>query len=336
MTKKKMITQDERKEAWRHLRNIGDGKVGRDIFHMIKSRYRILYIQTPEEVRVVDYFRNLSIADSYDLFVWDCSRGLREGLSLEKVVVDDSEVHESPIAILSHIIDHANSDYEKTHSKASVNDGHIYLLLDFHPFLEGTPQIERKLKEFAQMMSVCVIVIVAPVFQCPPSLEKEFTLIEFPYPSSSEIETSLNKMIPEIPPEYTDATEFAKTHKEEIINSVKGLTIVEVENAFAKTLVKDKTFNIKTMLEEKKQVIRKSGILEFREPRFTMDDIGGIDNLKEWLLTRKLAFTEDARQFGLPLPRGTVLLGVPGCVLGNTKIRVRKISNKGKHKTFIV
>ena len=67
------------------------------------------------------------------------------------------------------------------------------------------------------------------------------------------------------------------------------------------------------VLEEKKQAVRRSGILEFYEAEEGLDQVGGLEVLKAWLMKRYQAFTEDARAFGLPEPRGVLLLGVQGC-----------------------
>jgi len=155
---------------------------------------------------------------------------------------------------------------------------------------------------------------VAPEYRCTAALEKEFTLIDFPYPSDKEIGKSLDKISLSIPkgPEYRDAREALLEGREDLIKSARGLTVVEAENSYAKTLVRHKTFHIPTILEEKKQIIRKSGVLEYREPRFTMDDIGGLDVLKTWLQLHRLAFQDDAADFGLTPPKGVLLAGIPG------------------------
>ena len=311
-TVKENITREDAKKYRREMLKFGDGNVGRDIFYMLKSRYRILYIRSSEEARVINYFKCLSLAEGINLFHWDCSRGLLDVTSQEQVSVSDSEVHEDPIALLSYIVDHAKSDSQKMMKRNESPDAHVYMLLDFHPYLEDIPQIERRMKDFVQTPSLCTIVIVAPIFTCPPSLNKEFTLIDFPFPSPQEIEESLDKIVKEIPASYPKARETAVTQKEDLIKAASGLTLSEVENAFAKTLVKNKDFLVSTVLDEKKQIIRKSGILEYRDPRFTFDQVGGLDTLREWLELHQLAFKDDAADFGLPAPKGVMLIGIPG------------------------
>ena len=330
------VTSEERKYHKEELLKIGDGNIGRDIFHMLIARYKILYIRSCEEDRVLQSLQHISLYDGLDLYRWDASRGLLNAHSEEQVTTSESEVHESPIAAMSYIIDEAKSDHEKMKDGKIGKRGRVYVLLDFHPFLDANMFVlDRKFKEFARVSSVSSIVIVSPVFTCPPSLNKEFTLVEFPLPSVGEIKSSLTKIVDEIPADYPNAVSQAKEHAEEIINAARGLTLVEAENAYAKSLVKFKTFHVPTIMDEKKQIIRKSGILDYRESKESFDTVGGLDNLKDWLAIRRLAFSADAREFGLPLPKGVLLIGVPGCVLEDTKIRIKKISDKGKHKIFV-
>lgn len=312
------ITQNEQDKARKKMLAIGTKGVGYDILFMVKSRFRILYICTPEETRVMNYFRYLSKAESYDIFQWDCARGLLDGHSLEMVLPEGNDAHVNPEAILRHIVDRAKADFSKISQKRKPK-GSIFILLDYHRFLqsedrqsEGSPIIQRLLKEFAQIVSASMLVIVSPVLALPATLEKEITVVDFPFPSTSEIKQSLLRLRKQIPAEYPEAIKQVSEKEEELVQSVSGLTLVEAENAFAKSLVKKKAFDIDVILNEKKQIIRKSGVLEYRDPKYSMDDIGGMDNLRNWILQRKLAFKEDAREFGLPAPKGVLLLGTPG------------------------
>ncbi len=320
MTQQKTIsvTPAVRKQYKQELLQVGDGQVGRELFHLIKSRYRIIYIRSPEEDRVIRTFQLIAMSEGYDLCQWDFSRGLLDAFSRTPTAPKDSEVHESPEALLHHIIDQAKADnaqinkQNKQKGKQNPTGGHIHLLLDFHHFLEGAPTIERLFKEFSSFSSVSHIVIVSPVFVCPPTLEKEFTLIDFPPPSRSEVKVSFDRICTNIPMNFPQALKSARDSEEEILAATTGLTITESENAYAKSLVKTKTFDISTILDEKKQIIRKGGILEYRDSRFNFDQVGGLDVLKGWLDQRRLAFGEDAKSYGLDPPKGVLLVGIPG------------------------
>ncbi len=310
--KEELLSDEIRKEAHRKILDTGDGSIGTSINNMLKSRFRILYIRSHEERRVIDFFKNLSIYRGLEVFHWDCDRGLLEAHSRERVAADNSEVNEGdPTAILAHITDHA-TNHSQLMKKKKKPKGAIYMLLDFNVFMEEMPPVQRKLKEFADIVSACTIVIVAPTFNCPPTLDKDVTLIDFPVPSYKEINNSLQSMAQDVAVDFPQAIKDAKLHEEDLVKAASGLTLTEVENAYAISLIAEKKFSVQRILAEKKQMIRKGGILEYRESRFTMDDLGGLDTLKEWLKLHRLAFKDDARAFGLPEPKGVLLFGIPG------------------------
>ncbi len=108
-------------------------------------------------------------------------------------------------------------------------------------------------------------------------------------------------------------TKMKPREKEIIVKSAQGLTLDEVESVFARSLVEKKRFDVEVVLEEKKQIVRKSGLLEYYPTQNKMTDVGGMELLKDWLEKRTDAFTDKAKKFGIPSPKGILLLGVQGC-----------------------
>jgi SpoVK/Ycf46/Vps4 family AAA+-type ATPase len=100
--------------------------------------------------------------------------------------------------------------------------------------------------------------------------------------------------------------------REHIVEAALGLSADEAENVFAKSLVQTGSFDIDVILSEKERIVRKSGVLEFFRTQEKMDNIGGLDQLKSWLKKRQAAFSEEARAFGLPRPKGIMMIGIPG------------------------
>jgi len=329
------VTKDDIIKYRTTLKEIGDGRIGRELFWHIKSRYRILYVRSAEENRVINAFKLIALSEGYNLYTWDCNRGMLDAFNKEQIAQEDNEIHKSAEAALQHIVEQAKSDNEKMDGTNHPTGGHIYMLLDFHHELEESPVLERLFKEFTSITSVSHIIIVSPIFVCPIALEKEFTLLDFPPPSRTEVNASLERMIPKIPIKFPQALKSARDNREEILKATTGLTVTEAENAYAKSLIKTKNFDIPSIIQEKEQIIRKSGVLECRSPRYTFDQVGGLGELKEWLILRRLAFEEEARLFGLAAPKGVLLVGIPGCVLGSTKIKIKKISNEGEHGLFV-
>jgi SpoVK/Ycf46/Vps4 family AAA+-type ATPase len=101
--------------------------------------------------------------------------------------------------------------------------------------------------------------------------------------------------------------------KELIVKSAQGLTADEIESALARSLVEAKKLTVEQIIEEKKQIVRKTGMLTFYPAEFGMDDVGGQELLKDWLRKRRRSFSDAAREFGIPYPKGVLLIGVQGC-----------------------
>jgi ATP-dependent 26S proteasome regulatory subunit len=304
---KKIYTNDDKETLRKQLFRIGDEDISKNVFYSIKSRYKILYIVSSEEDRIIKYFKTFCISEAYTGYIWDCSRGL---IDIFKEKPESTAVQDitEPEAILSYLIDTVKK------GKHSSSNGRIYLLLDFHRFLDDAePILERKLKEFAHYSEADCVVIVAPEYICGSTLDKEVTMVDFPYPSKFEIEETLDNIRQRIVSTNPKIASVAKDKKEDIIHAVSGLTIKEARNAFAKTVVQDRTFKISTLLREKELIVKKSGLLEICNTDMSISDVGGFEALKYWLNIRKSVFSDDAKIFGLPEPKGVLFCGIPGC-----------------------
>lgn len=309
------LTSDILDAAKAYIKNVGDGKVGPEVYFMVKSRYKLIYVRTPEELRVIRLFIDMSKHDGTTVWTWDTSRGLINANTQQRKTDVDEMVHDNPLGVMEHIVSIAEEDQQRIRQKNQNTDGNIFLLLDFHPYLGENGEynrVHRIFKQFVQTRSYCTVVVVAPVFNCPPSLEKEFTLIDFPFPSKYELRQLLEQNACKVIDRYKDVVKEAKANESDLIDAVRGLTINEADNAFSKSLVSRKRFDIPTIIEEKRQMIRKSGVLEYRQPKYDISQVGGLDTLIDWLMVRRLAFRDDARNFGLPMPKGVLLVGVPG------------------------
>jgi ATP-dependent 26S proteasome regulatory subunit len=157
------------------------------------------------------------------------------------------------------------------------------------------------------------LIITGPVLNLPADLEKDVTVVDFPLPEYAEIESTLTKVIEAVKDNPNLDVNLDDAARERLVKSAQGLTQDEIESVLARSLVERKKFDLCVILEEKKQIIRKSGILEYYEPDSRLNDVGGLDLLKDWLDKRTNSFTDKARAFGIPAPKGILLLGVQGC-----------------------
>jgi SpoVK/Ycf46/Vps4 family AAA+-type ATPase len=266
-----------------------------EIEDLIRARYSLIWITSPEEERVEDALKRLCIEREMRLEIWSITEGFRtvaNGQGTRDV--------KDPMKAIDHVL--------RSEGRA------LFVLRDFHPFLKE-PAVVRRLRDAAHELrktkkSLCVL---APVTKIPPELEKSISaVLDWELPNRQEIETAARKVIPSLPPATQQIIESDPTYMERVVEGALGLTLVEAENVFAKSAVRTHTFDLETILEEKKQIIRKSGLLEYYEHREEFSDVGGMEVLKDWLIKRRNAFGTRARDFGLPLPKGILLIGVPG------------------------
>ncbi len=157
------------------------------------------------------------------------------------------------------------------------------------------------------------LVFLSPVLKVPAELESSVAIVDFELPNRNAIGKIVDRILRSLPPELPLRIREDEDYRERVIEAALGLTAEEAENVYSKSLVRTRCFDIDTILGEKKHIIRKSGLLEFYESRAGFGDVGGLEVLKGWLNKRQAAFSKRARDFGLPLPKGILLVGVPGC-----------------------
>ena len=188
---------------------------------------------------------------------------------------------------------------------------------DLHAHLTK-PHVVRALRELGHGLreagTTCILL--APTLVMPLELEKDVHVLDVPLPSFKDLSGLLRGMVSV--PWQGNKVEVAlqRDQLEELVRAALGLTIQEAESAFAKAIAADQkidTQDIALVLEEKRQVIRKSGLLEYHPSDESLGSVGGMQNLKDWVQQRTAAFGVAARNYGLPEPKGVLLLGVQGC-----------------------
>ena len=271
---------------------------------LVRARYPILQIASFEEDRVEQALSEVATRRGKNLVCWSITRGLYgHGESLTKSKRSFSASTTDPVTALDEVIRQV--------------DPMIFLFWDLHPFLKDH-SVVRKLRELAHHLksSPKTLVLVSPEPAIPQELEKDITPVDFPLPGLDEMGTLLDEIVSDVNEHGQMGLEIESEDREKLLKAALGLTLKEAENAFARAVVqrgKLSSGELPLILAEKKRVIQKSGILEYYEASENLEDVGGLDGLKEWIRKRSVAFTEEARRFGLSAPKGVLLLGVQGC-----------------------
>lgn len=266
---------------------------------LVRSRYPLIYVTTWEEERVLIALKRLFNAYKQKRKVYEWS--ITEGLCLQDGAKKSQDM--DLFQALDHII--------KTEEVA------IYILKDVHPYFED-PKVVRKFRDVYNMSRKTYknVICLSPKFKIPDELNKEITVVDFPLPTMKELEEKLTDIITSVQQNPNITVDITMEVKEQLLKAALGLTLNEAEHVFAKSIVKDKRLDetdVQEVLFEKQQNIRKTGTLEYCNVTEDMDEIGGLENLKEWLIKRSKAFSFKAKEFGLPFPKGVLLLGVQGC-----------------------
>ncbi len=272
---------------------------------LIRARYPILYIVTSEELRVQDLVLEVAEKRQKKVFEWSCTTGIvPAGSSIQSQKTRNTPTRD-PVAALDHVIDQVEPA--------------LFLFKDFHPFLtRSNHAIIRRLKEIALHLknSFKTILLVSPVMEIPLELEKEITVLNYPLPSREDLNALLERIILEVRQFKQVSIELDDPARERLTQAALGLTLGEAENVFAKIIVKEERLSVHDVNEvfaEKQQIVRKNGLLEYYSSSESFEHVGGLPVLKQWLTKRGLAFSSEARAFGLSAPKGILMLGVQGC-----------------------
>ena len=272
---------------------------------LVRARYPLMYIISWEEQRVLSLVNTIASQLNKKVFEWSVTTGLVPGGTSIQSQKHRDTASRDPLVALDEVIEHMEPA--------------LYVFKDFHPFLsQQNIAVIRRLREIAASLkhTYKTIIIVSPIFEIPSDLIKDLTVIDFDLPQEKDFAMLLDRIIEEVRDNPKLNVNITADAREQIVHALLGLTLAEAENVLAKTLVQHRGLGqkgVEVILGEKKQIIRKSGVLEYYEAQENMESIGGLDALKAWLTKRSIAFTDRARQFGLPAPRGVLLLGVQGC-----------------------
>lgn len=280
-------------------------KFMQDFANLVNAGFPYIYIPSYEEERITNTIKSTLnnkelIKNERKLYLWTQTDGL---------ICDDTKVRDT------------SNPINAVESVAKSNEDAVYIFKDFHIYFGGDRNarpdyaVIRKLRDIIPNLksSRKTIVFVSSRLVIPCDMEKEISILDFSLPTESEIKSLLNELIEGLNPENVKLTEDEKTL---LSRSALGLTMQEAENAFCRAIVNLKGLSIDALSiihEEKNQVVKKTGVLEFVKSDLDINDIGGLENLKKWLIRRNNSWSEKAKEYNLPAPKGVLITGIPGC-----------------------
>jgi hypothetical protein len=261
---------------------------------LLRARYPLIYIPTYEEERVEAAIREEAANQgNRAVYTWDFVDGYQGNPN------DAGFGRRNPLQALEFI------------EKLSASAPAVLILRDYHRFLEDVA-IARKLRNLARLLKSQPknIVLLSPKIAIPDDLTEVLTVLEFPLPAAPEIKVEIERLLI-----ATGGNSLSAKVLDDLVRSCQGLSMERIRRVLARAIATHGELqpeDVDLVLEEKRQTIRQTQILDFYPATEQISDIGGLDNLKDWLLRRGGSFTEKARQYGLPHPRGLMLVGIQG------------------------
>ena len=259
----------------------------------LKARYPIIYIKTIEEDRV-EYVIRKSIKTNLNrsIYSWDFIDGYTNNPN------NEGFAKRNPLQALE-LIDRLNPETPA-----------LFLLKDFNRFLNDL-SISRKLRNISRILKLQpkTIIIIGSDLTIPNELKDLITILEFQLPLKTEINQELNRLI------KTLNIKIESQLFENLTRTCQGLSLERIRRVLSKIIATYKTINnnsIEVLLSEKKQIISQTEILEYSSVNEKITNLGGLNTLKNWLKKRKIAFSIQASNYGLPTPRGLLLIGIQG------------------------
>ena len=264
---------------------------------MLAARFPLIYVVSAEEEPAEEELLNVAKSRKSQIYFWDFARGWS----------DNNADKGQPMGALTRI------------AKSPKDQPTIFVLKDLGCLIApgsnnqinpGQLPLVREIKNLAREMSRdrrC-LVILSDQLRLPTELREETTIVDFDLPSIEEISLLVNNLV-------GTKLKVSPDEREQLLKALTGLTRCRIARVLAKCLARSGKVDesaIGVIIEEKRQTIRETGILEFIPVQTGLDSVGGLENLKAWVKLRSHSFTDAAREYGLPSPKGVLLAGIQG------------------------
>lgn len=264
---------------------------------LLRAHHPLLWIDSSESDRVDALLRSVAYSLNLPFFRWDAHEGLKRD-GMEQAVYGT----EKPSSALAHALKSGEA---------------LYYLSDITDFLDS-PSLRAQFRLLHDQLYAHRGAVVLSGHAVPEPLSELFTHVRLMPPSLEAYRKYVVQTLRDLQMRMSISVNLEGKEVTELLQHLRGLSMREVRRIITRAVTDDGTLNINDLvhvLDAKKDLIRRSGVLEYYASEETLSDVAGLPRLKKWLEQRKAAFAEPdkARAYGLDPPKGLLLLGVQGC-----------------------
>lgn len=289
---------------------------------LLKAKTQCIWIKTYEEEQVINDIRNIILNNfpKYKLFSWSFFSGLQKEPLTSAEQKPEPEVGVSPAGLIDKILKceltgekHTRNIEGRIVKDYKNKDENLWILKDFHLCNETKDILRgiRDLKERNDIIGYNPIIIISPIVNIPLEHEKLFTILDYETPDKNKIRAYFSNYVAQLnnKPGFTLPNE---QQLENCINLANGLTVNELKSYVQRSLVKYKTISEEIFYQARLDMIKKTGILEYKQCNTSLDEMGGNEVFKQWVADIQESFEPEAEAFGVTKPKGYLAVGIPG------------------------
>jgi hypothetical protein len=276
---------------------------------LVRSRYGLIIVDTLEEERVEDLFKQIASKLGLHYYSWTRSRGLRRGMNASDPYVYLNDKNAEPVV--------EPADALRLVEREGSGIFHFAGLSNWFP----DPTIERHVRDVATQFSIkrgALVVSGHENVRLPDALRPHATILHLPPLRFDDYRMLVERVIRDHSAKMTVKVELSQEDRMRLIQNLGGLTLIEAEKVLNQLIFDDGRLvadDVKRALDAKRKIVQQDGLLEYWPAETEMADVAGLATLKGWLTKRRNMVADPVRatEFGLSFPKGVLLLGVPGC-----------------------
>ena len=271
-----------------------------NLLDLLKAREPGIWITTSEEKEVMIAVKNaIDTVEEYEnVYTWSLTEGINR-LTTENNTIHYEQIEGPSLQKLDAMLKESNN--------SDLPQSRVWILKDYHLAMSN-PMAMRSIRDVKECPTgrYTPIIIISPSNEVPLELQKTFKVLNYDTPSEEDIFELLNL--------WTNSKDITLQSREQtnIAKRLFGFTRSEILSMLNLSFIKYGTINLEIVNEKKIEMINESGVLDYKVPSASLDNVGGNHKFKEWIDVVEACMTEDAREYGIPAPKGYLSVGIPG------------------------